>query len=131
MQNIKPSQEKRFLKYYNKDAINSTVKDMKIIDYMKENNLGDHINENAVTYYGNTLTYKEFFELIDTAVRAFKALGIEKGEFVPISSPNFIDGLVSFYALNSIGAIPNMILVRLRLRMLLFLMRVMESLEMR
>ena len=58
MQNIKPSQEKRFLKYYNKDAINSTVKDMKIIDYMKENNLGDHINENAVTYYGNTLTYK-------------------------------------------------------------------------
>ena len=37
MQNIKPSQEKRFLKYYNKDAINSTVKDMKIIDYMKEN----------------------------------------------------------------------------------------------
>lgn len=109
MQNIKPSQEKRFLKYYNKDAINSTVKDMKIIDYMKENNLGDHINENAVTYYGNTLTYKEFFELIDTAVRAFKALGIEKGEFVPISSPNFIDGLVSFYALNSIGAIPNMI----------------------
>ena len=30
MQNIKPSQEKRFLKYYNKDAINSTVKDMKI-----------------------------------------------------------------------------------------------------
>lgn len=45
MQNIKPSQGKRFLKYYNKDAINSTVKDMKIIDYMKENNLGDHINE--------------------------------------------------------------------------------------
>ena len=70
MQNIKPSQEKRFLKYYNKDAINSTVKDMKIIDYMKENNLGDHINENAITYYGNTLTYKEFEDVYSIDLKA-------------------------------------------------------------
>lgn len=105
---MKPSEEKRFLKYYKDEAINSVVKDMKIIDYMKENNL-NHLNDNAISYYGNTLTYKEFFDLIDIAIRTFKAMGIEKGEYVPISSPNFIEGLVSFYALNSIGAIPNMI----------------------
>lgn len=107
--NQKPSQEKRFLKYYPENSINNQVKDLKIVDYMKENNLGENINDKAITYYGNTLSYKEFFKLLDDAIRTFKAMGIEKGEYVPISTPNFIEGLVAFYALNNIGAIPNMI----------------------
>ena len=105
---MKPSEEKRFLNYYDKKAVNSKVKDMKIVDYMKENNLS-HLDEIAISYFNNEITYKEFFDLIDKAYKTYKVMGIEKGDYVPISSPNFIEGLASFYALNMIGAIPNMI----------------------
>ncbi|MGM9878610.1 MAG: class I adenylate-forming enzyme family protein [Bacilli bacterium] len=105
---MKPSIEKRFLNNYSESAIKGKVKEMKIVDYMKENNLS-FLDEIAVSYFKNEITYKEFFDLIDKAFKTYKVMGIEKGDYVPVSSPNFIEGLASFYALNMIGAIPNMI----------------------
>lgn len=40
---------------------------------------------------------------------SFKMLGVEKGDYVPICLPNVPQGVISFYALNKIGAIQNMI----------------------
>lgn len=105
---MKPSEEKRYLNHYKDKSKNKQAKDMKIVDYMKEPNQS-HLDDIAVSYYGNEITFGEFFALIDKAHKTYRAMGIEKGDYVPLSSPNFIDGLASFYALNQIGAIPNMI----------------------
>lgn len=105
---MKPSIEKRFLNNYTEKARESSVEDMKIIDYMKEKNMA-YLDDTAIVYYNNEITYRDFFSLIDNAYKTYIVMGIEKGDYVPISSPNFVEGLASFYALNMIGAIPNMI----------------------
>ena len=46
---------------------------------------------------------------IDAAAKAYLALGIQKGDRVTICMPNCPQAVDSFYALNRIGAVSNMI----------------------
>ena len=66
----------------------------------------DNISYN---YFNNKKTYKEFIEEIDTASKAFLELGVRKKDYVSICMPNTPEAIISFYALNKIGAICNMI----------------------
>lgn len=68
-------------------------------------------NDKALTYYGRQIVYNEFLDAIEKVAVSFKMLGVEKGDYVPICLPNIPQGVISFYALNKIGAIPNMISV--------------------
>ena len=70
------------------------------------NNNPDNISYN---YFGNKKTYKEFIEEIDTCAKAFKSLGVKKGDKVSICMPNTPEAIIAFYAINKIGAISNMI----------------------
>ena len=63
----------------------------------------------AIEYYGNKITYKELADKIIDAAKAFKSLGVEEGDIVSICMPNTISAIVSFYAVNMVGAIANMI----------------------
>lgn len=63
----------------------------------------------AYNYYGKEKTYHEFVLSIRKCARAFKNLGINKGDIVTICMPNTPEALISFYALNLIGAIANMV----------------------
>ena len=63
----------------------------------------------AYNYYGKEKTYHEFVLSIRKCARAFKTLGIKKGDIVTICMPNTPEALISFYALNLIGAIANMV----------------------
>lgn len=65
-----------------------------------------HISYN---YYGNKNTYNEFILQIDKCAKAFKSLGIKYKDKVSICMPNTPEAIISFYALNKIGAIANMI----------------------
>lgn len=69
----------------------------------------DRENWNAYSYYGKNVTYKEFLKQIDNAAKAFRSQGIRKGDVVTICMPNTPEAVVSFYALNKIGAIADMI----------------------
>ena len=64
---------------------------------------------NAYTFMGKATTYQEFLQRIDEAARGLVKLGIQKGDKVTICMPNTPQALDCFYALNRIGAIPNMI----------------------
>ena len=64
---------------------------------------------NAYTFMGKATTYQEFLQRIDDAARGLVKLGIQKGDKVTICMPNTPQALDCFYALNRIGAIPNMI----------------------
>ena len=63
----------------------------------------------ALNYFKHKLTFKELLEEIDTCARALKKLGIKKKDKVTICMPNTPEAIISFYAVNKIGAIANVI----------------------
>ena len=63
----------------------------------------------AYEFMGKKTTFAEFTERIDRTAKAYLAMGIGKGDRVTICMPNCPQALDSFYALNRIGAVSNMI----------------------
>ena len=63
----------------------------------------------AYEFMGKKTTFAEFMERIDRTAKAYLAKGIGKGDRVTICMPNCPQALDSFYALNRIGAVSNMI----------------------
>ena len=63
----------------------------------------------AYIFQGRKTSYAAFLKRIDTAARGLAAMGIGQGDRVTICMPNTPQALDCFYALNRIGAIPNMI----------------------
>lgn len=63
----------------------------------------------AFEFYGRKTSYSAFVRRIETAARAFQAMGIVAGDAVTICLPNTPQALVCFYAVNRIGAVANMV----------------------
>ena len=66
----------------------------------------DHV---AYVFMGKKTTYPEFMKRIEAAAKGLYKMGIRKGDKVTICMANTPQALDCFYALNRIGAIPNMI----------------------
>lgn len=69
----------------------------------------NHLDNISYNYYGTKKTYKEFLKQIEDCAKSFKQLGIKPKDVVSICMPNTPEAIISFYALNKIGAIANMI----------------------
>lgn len=63
----------------------------------------------AYHYYGTNVTFRRFMYEIEEAARSLKAIGVKTGDIVTICAPNIPQAIVSFYAINMIGAVSNMI----------------------
>ena len=63
----------------------------------------------AYVFMGKKTSYSAFMKRIDAAAKGLVAMGIAKGDRVTICMANTPQALDCFYALNRIGAIPNMI----------------------
>ena len=63
----------------------------------------------AFDFMGKSTTYKKMLEEIRRCAKAFRTLGVREGDKVTIALPNCPQAIYSFYALNCIGAIANMI----------------------
>ncbi len=63
----------------------------------------------AYIFMGKKTSYAAFMKRIDAAAKGLVHLGIRKGDKVTICMANTPQALDCFYALNRIGAIPNMI----------------------
>ena len=63
----------------------------------------------AYEYYGNEVTYREFYEQIKDCARSLKVQGVKEGEKVAICMPNTPSAIIMFYAVNMVGAIATMI----------------------
>ena len=68
-----------------------------------------HLNNISYNYYGNKKTYHEFLKQIDDVARSLKAIGVKKKDTVSICMPNTPEAIISFYAVNKIGAVSSMI----------------------
>jgi len=63
----------------------------------------------AYSFMGKQTTYAAFMKRIEATAKGFVKMGIGKGDRVTICMANTPQALDCFYALNRIGAIPNMI----------------------
>ena len=63
----------------------------------------------AYEFMGKETNYAIFLRRLELTARAFAAMGIHQGDRVTICMPNTPQAVDCFYALNRIGAIPNMI----------------------
>jgi len=63
----------------------------------------------AYDFMGTKVTFKEFLADIDRCANAFATSGLRKGDRVTIALPNTPHAVISFYALNKLGAIASMI----------------------
>lgn len=63
----------------------------------------------ALEFEGKRTNFRSLFEQIQEVAKAFSNMNVKKGDIVTIISPNIPQAVVAFYALNSIGAIGNML----------------------
>ena len=99
-----PSLDKPWLKFYSDEAINAPLPDCSLYEYLWDCNK-NHLDDNALNYFGTKITYRKLFSMIDEASKAFIAVGIKEKEIVPIVSVSTVTSVVCFYALNKIGAV--------------------------
>ena len=76
---------------------------------MLQNTARQYPNNTAYIFMGKKTSYQEFMQRIEAAAKGLYAMGICKGDKVTICMANTPQALDCFYALNRIGAIPNMI----------------------
>lgn len=69
----------------------------------------NNLNGTAFESFGRKLSYKEFFELVDTLTRGFIELGVKNGDIVTMCMAGTVDSMAHFYALNRIGAITQLV----------------------
>ena len=97
-----------WLKYYG-DTPQHLKYPQKTIYEMVKSAADKYPKNYAYEFMGKKTTYAEFMQKIDAAAKAYMALGIQKGDRVTICMPNCPQAVDSFYALNRIGAVSNMI----------------------
>ena len=99
-----PSVDKPWLKYYPKESIEMAMPHCSIYDYLWQNNK-DYLDETALVFFDEEITYKELFNNIDRVARAFVSIGVKEKDVVTIMLLNQPEMVYCFYALNKIGAI--------------------------
>ena len=76
-------------------------------------NIGTYLDRNVTKYedqpllfyYERTLTYREFGQKVDTLANGLRGLGFKKGDFIHVWVLNSPETLISFFAIQKIGAI--------------------------
>lgn len=104
----KASIDKPWLKFYRKEKIKEELPQMTMYDYLHYCNIGN-MDVTALDYYGRKVSYRELFDEISKAEKAFLNLGIREGDVVSVAMPFLPETVYSIYALNKLGAVVNMV----------------------
>lgn len=107
---FKKKPKARWAKYYSKKEMNIDVPNISIYQQLKNRSLENNYKDNiALEYFGTKITFSEFFKNIDKTARALRSQGVRRGDVVTVLSANTPEAIYSFYALNKIGAVANMV----------------------
>lgn len=97
--------KKPWLKQYNKNVPAEIItRDESLYEAIRRSSY-NHPKVHAYEFMGEKYTYKSFLKDINKCSDAFWARGVRKGDRVTICLPNIPQSLITFYALNKIGAI--------------------------
>lgn len=100
--------DKPWLKYYDIKPEEVYIPDVSLYEYIYNNNK-NNMDDVVLNYYHKKITYKELFDNVNRLTEGFLNFGIKKGDVVSICSLTTPEMLYSFFALNRIGAISNML----------------------
>ncbi len=107
-----PSIDKPWIKYYSEEAINASLPEKTLYQYIYDNNK-DYTSNTALNYFGRKISYAGLFDNIEKAAKAFGAIGIKAGDIVTIMSMHTPEVIYSIYALNRIEAVSNLVYMTL------------------
>lgn len=102
----KPSLDRPWLRYYDKEAYHRDIPEKTYYRYAKDNN-ANNMDGIAIKYYGFQNTFRDFFDKVDKVANSFAALGVKEGDIVTICAPTFPETIYANYALNKLGAVAN------------------------
>lgn len=103
-----PSIDRPWLKCYPENKINFDLPEKTVYEFALDANK-DNMDNIALEYFGNKIKYADFFKKVNETEKAFRKMGIKKGDTVSFCVPTLPETFYAFYALNKIGAIANMI----------------------
>jgi len=99
------SSKQPWLKQYAKGVPAAiTVRDESMYEALRRSAY-NHPKITAWEFIGEKCNYKNFLKEVDRCADAFWARGIRKGDTITICLPNCPQAMITFYALNKIGAI--------------------------
>ncbi len=106
-----PSEEEAWLKHYSADAKENSnnIDENKTLWEVIEEKIFEYENIPAIDYYGRLIRRLEFREMVYNWAKTFKAMGIKKGDIIPVFSTFTPSVSAMALALNMIGACPNFI----------------------
>lgn len=100
--------DKPWLKYYSVYSLMDDYKKESVYNCIK--NVSVKYPKNvAISYFGRKITYSDLINKIDTVSNSFIDIGVKEGDVVTLAVPNIPENIISFYALNKIGAIANFV----------------------
>lgn len=99
-----PSEEKKHLGFYDPSVYSAEIPNMSEYDFLLERNK-NHMNEVAITFMGQKITYEELHTKIDEYARALYKKGVRQGDIVALGVANTPEAIYLSYSLNKLGAI--------------------------
>ena len=104
-----PSIDRPWLKFYKQEDLEEfKVPQCKIYDYMLENSK-QYSNNIALKYFGVNIKYGKVYSKIDEVAKSLKVLNVSPSDIVSVCLPNIPEVVYTFYAINRIGAVANML----------------------
>ena len=104
----KITHKKAWDKFYKKNERKIEVPNLSVYEYLRECNK-DNMDAIAINYFNKTMTFKYFFGEVNLCAKALRSQGIRPGDVVTVLMANTPEAVISFYAINKIGAIANMV----------------------
>lgn len=107
-----PSIDQPWLKYYSEKNLMSDIPNCTMYEFVSKVARNKH-NSNAIYYLGTKVSYNKMMDNIDIVAKGLTDLGIKKGDIVTLAIPNTPENVYCIYALSKIGAIANIIDLRM------------------
>ena len=98
----------RWGKYYTWHERHDKVPNKTIYEFFRDY-AKNHLEQNAIEYFGKHYTYGQMLEIISDTADSFMSLGVKRYDIVTIIMPNTPEALFAFYAVSKIGAVANML----------------------
>jgi len=103
-----PSVDKPWNSFYPDEVLNAPVPEGSMFSFAFKNNK-DRMDKTAIDFFGNKISFTDFFLNSRELANALASHGIKKGDAVSIVSLTTPETMYLIYALNYIGAVANLI----------------------
>ena len=95
-------------KYYRGIDMDLNIPEGSVYNYF-EKKVIEFEDQYCLDYYNRKMRYNELLDRIDECAKGLYDYGVRKGDVVTVCLPNTLEGVVSFFAINKIGAVVNFI----------------------